>query len=378
MAALFTPFSLNALRLPNRIVVSPMCQYSAVDGSATDWHLMHLGQLALSGAGLLFIEATSVEPEGRITHADLGLWSDENERALSRVLDSVRRYSPIPVAIQLAHAGRKASNQLPWEGGQSLRPEQGGWRPVAPSPLPFHPENLSPTALDAAGMARVRDAFVAAARRADRLGIEVIEIHSAHGYLLHEFLSPLSNQRDDDYGGALENRLRFPLEVFDAVRAVIPAHKPVGVRISATDWFEGGWDVDQSIAYVQALKARGLSFVDVSSGALTPQQKIEPGPGFQIPFAERIRAETQVPTIGVGLITEAEQAEAVIAKGQADLVALGRTLLFNPRWPWHAAAQLGEQVYAPPQYWRAPTAPKASPFNHQLPASGSKPSAALE
>jgi len=334
--------------------VAPMCQYSAREGSATDWHLMHLGNLALSGAGLLIIEATAVEPEGRISLGDLGLWSDDNEAALARVLKAIRAYSPIPVSIQLAHAGRKASTRVPWDQNGAYLPEaEGGWPVVAPSPIPFDPKAPAPMALDRKGMARVRDAFVASAVRADRLGLDALEIHSAHGYLLHEFLSPLSNFRTDEYGGPLESRLRFPLEIFEAVRAAFPSHKPVGVRISGSDWVEGGWDVEQSICFAQELQRRGSAYIHVSSGGLSPAQHIAAEPNYQVPMAERIKAATALTTITVGLITEPEQAEEIVAHGQADLVALARGMLYDPRWPWHAAAKLGGQVDAPPQYWRS-------------------------
>jgi 2,4-dienoyl-CoA reductase-like NADH-dependent reductase (Old Yellow Enzyme family) len=360
MSALFSPLSIGSLQLPNRIVIAPMCQYSAEEGQATDWHIIHLGQLALSGAGLLIIEATAVSPEGRITAGDLGLYSDETEAALARVLAAVRRYTTMPIGIQLGHAGRKASSQTPWDGGQLLAPDAGGWETVAPSAIPHAPGELPPVALDAAGLARVREDFVAAAVRAARLGLDLVELHCAHGYLLHEFLSPLANQRDDCYGGTLENRMRFPLEVFDAVRAALPAELPVGVRFSATDWVEGGWDVEQSIAFSQALEARGCSFLHVSSAGVSPLQKITLGPGYQVPLAAEIRRQVHIPVIAVGLVTEPEQAEAVIAEGHADLVALGRGMLYDPRWPWHAAARLGAQVEAPRQYWRSqPAALKA-------------------
>jgi len=354
MSQLFTPFALGRQSLENRIVIAPMCQYSAVEGQATDWHLIHLGHLALSGAALLFIEATSVTPEGRISPKDLGLWSDATETALGGVIDSVRSYSNMPLAIQLAHAGRKASSALPWSGGGRLPPAQGGWRTQAPSSLPWSDDEQPPAALDRKGMAEIRRAFAEAAARAHRLGIEVIEIHAAHGYLLHQFLSPLSNLRGDDYGGSLENRLRFPLEVFEAAREAIPPELPLGIRISATDWVEGGWEIEQSLALAQALKQRDCAFIHVSSGGLSPLQKIPSAPGFQVPFAERIRRESGLPTIAVGLITEPQQAERIIAGGQADLVALARGILYNPRWPWHAAAALGARITAPPQYWRSP------------------------
>jgi 2,4-dienoyl-CoA reductase-like NADH-dependent reductase (Old Yellow Enzyme family) len=330
-----------------------MCQYSAKEGSASDWHMIHLGSLALSGAGLLIIEATSVTPEGRISPGDLGLWSDENEAALARVLKAIRTYSAIPVSIQLAHAGRKASTSLPWEGGRFLTPAQGGWPISAPSPIPFNPGDPEPVALDEAGMRRIREAYAMAARRAARLGLDAIEIHSAHGYLLHEFLSPLSNLRKDDYGGSLENRMRFPLEIFDVVRNEFPSSKPVGVRISGTDWVEGGWDVDQSIAFTKELQKRGSTYIHVSSGGLSPEQQIPVGPGYQVQMAQKIKEVTGLTTITVGLITEPEQAEEILSSGKADLIALARAILYNPRWPWHAAAKLGAQVDAPPQYLRS-------------------------
>lgn len=351
---LFSPIALRDLTLSNRIVVSPMCQYSADEGRATAWHLMHLGALSLSGASILCLEATAVEPEGRISAGDLGLYDDATERALVPVLKAIREHSPIAVVVQLAHAGRKASSALPWQGGQAVPPSAGGWQPFAPSALPFKESDAPPLALDAAGLARVRDAFAAAAKRADRLGIQGIELHAAHGYLLHEFLSPLSNQRSDAYGGSLENRMRFPLEVFDAVRAATPSHRPVGVRISATDWVESGWDIEQSIAFSKALKERGVDWVTASSGGLSPKQKIALGPGYQVPFSKAIKEAASVSTMAVGLITEPQQAEDIIASGQADFVALARGMLYDPRWGWHAAAALGATVDGPPQYWRAP------------------------
>jgi 2,4-dienoyl-CoA reductase-like NADH-dependent reductase (Old Yellow Enzyme family) len=354
MSQLFTPFTLGRLSLENRIVIAPMCQYSAVEGQASDWHLIHLGHLALSGAGLLFIEATAVTPQGRISPNDLGLWSDETEKALDRVIKGLRSYSDMPLAIQLAHAGRKASYAVSWQGGGQLPIDQGGWQTCAPSPIPWSEGERAPTVLDLEGMKEIRHAFVRAATRAHSLGIEVIEIHAAHGYLLHEFLSPLTNQRSDAYGGSLENRLRFPLEVFEAVRDAIPPEVPVGIRISATDWVEGGWDIEQSLALAHELKKHDCAFIHVSSGGLSPLQQIPAAPGFQVPFAERIRRETNLPTIAVGLITEPEQAEEIVATQQADMVALARGILYNPRWPWHAAAALGAQVMAPPQYWRSP------------------------
>jgi NADPH2 dehydrogenase len=353
MSALFSPIEIRNLKLANRIVISPMCQYSADNGAATDWHMMHLGSMAMSGAGLMVIEATAVEPEGRITPADLGLWDDRTEAALRPVNAAIRKHTPVKIAMQIAHAGRKASSQLPWEGGQLILPEHGGWRPCAPSALPQKDGEAAPLELDHAGLERIKAAFVATARRADALGLDAIEIHNAHGYLLHEFLSPISNQRTDEYGGALENRMRFPLEVFEAVRTAFPADKPVGVRVSATDWVDGGWDIEQTIVFAKELKARGVDWIDASSGGVSPAQKIPTGPGYQVHLAQAIKAATGVTTFAVGLIDDAEQAETIIASGQADLVALARGALYDPRWAWHAAARLGGQVSAPPQYWRS-------------------------
>ncbi|WP_419343789.1 NADH:flavin oxidoreductase/NADH oxidase [Achromobacter sp. PD1] len=353
MSLLFSPTSIGQLELANRIVIAPMCEYSAEDGLATDWHMIHLGHLALSGAALLFVEATAVEPDGRITPGDLGLWSDETEAAIGRVVAAIRRYAPIKLGIQLGHAGRKASSEAPWNGGQLVPPESGGWQGWAPSAVPHNASEPPPHALDAAGLARVRDAFVASARRAVRLGFDAIELHAAHGYLLHQFLSPLSNRRDDAYGGSLENRMRFPLEVFQALREAIPPSVTLGVRVSATDWVEGGWDLEQTLVLAQALKERGCEFIDVSSGGVSSQQKIPVGPNYQVPFADEIKRKVGMPTITVGLITEAQQAEDILQGGQADMVALARGMLYDPRWPWHAAAQLGGQVSAPRQYWRS-------------------------
>lgn len=354
MSALFQQINLRQLCLPNRIMVSPMCQYSATEGNASDWHLIHLGQLALGGAGLLCIEATAVEAVGRITPDCLGLYSDDNEAAFRRLLTALRRHADTPLALQLAHAGRKGSSHAPWNGGQLIAPQDGGWNPIAPSALPFSPSEPPPLEMNALDLERVREAFVHAAQRAARLGIDAIELHAAHGYLLHEFLSPLSNRRSDRYGGALENRMRFPLEVFAAVRKVWPEEKPLGMRISASDWIDGGWDLAQSIEFGRQLKALGCDWIDASSGGLAPEQKITLGPGYQVQFAEAIRKELGIPTIAVGLITEPRQAEDIIAAGRADMVALARGMLYEPHWAWRAAAELGAQVRAPKQYWRAP------------------------
>lgn len=353
MSALFSPFTLRSVTLPNRIVVSPMCQYSAERGEATAWHMIHLGSLALSGAGMLCLEATSVEPEGRITPGDLGLWDDVTEAALKPVIDAIRKHSHIAITMQLGHAGRKASSAAPWDGGQLIPVSEGGWMPFAPSAIPHKEGETPPLALDSAGLIRIRDAFVATANRAARLGLDALEVHAAHGYLLHQFLSPLANQRTDEYGGSLENRMRFPLEVFDAVRAAFPAEKPVGLRVSASDWVEGGWDLEQTIVFVKELQKHDVDWIDVSSGGVSPLQQIPLSPGYQLPFAKAIKEATGVNTMGVGLITDPQHAEEIIESGQADLVALARALLYNPRWPWHAAAQLGATVEAPPQYWRS-------------------------
>jgi len=354
MSTLFSPISLRGLTLPNRIMVAPMCQYSAVDGEATDWHFTHINSLTLSGAAMFCIEATAVEAIGRITPGCLGLWNDTTEAALKPIIASARKHSKAAIAMQLAHAGRKASSHTPWDGGQQIPIVDGGWQTEAPSAVAHKEGELSPLALDAAGLARVRDAFVATAKRADRLGLDALELHCAHGYLMHQFLSPISNRRADQYGGSLENRMRFPLEVFQAVRAAFPADKPVGAKVSATDWVEGGWDLAQTIEFAKQLKARGLDWIDVSSGGVSPLQKIPLGPGYQVPFAQAIKEATGLTTIAVGLITQPKQAEDIVASGKADMIALARGMLYDPRWGWHAAAELGGHVTAPPAYWRAP------------------------
>ncbi len=350
---LFTPFKVGKLELDNRIVIAPMCQYSAVDGCMTDWHLIHLGQLALSGAALFTIEATAVVPEGRITYGDVGLYNDETEAAMARVLDGIRKWSDMPIAIQLAHAGRKASSDLPWLGGSQIAPDhENGWQTEAPSAIPFNPKYVAPTAMTRERMIEIRDAFADAAKRSAKLGIDAIQIHAAHGYLLHEFLSPLSNQRTDEFGGSLENRARFPLEVFDAVRAAFPADKAVTVRVSAVDWHEGGLSIEESIEFAKMLEAKGCDAIHVSSGGLHIDQKIAIGPNYQVPFARAIKAAVKMPVVAVGLITEPAQAEAIVSTGDADLIALARTVLYDPRWPWHAAATLGATVKAANQYLR--------------------------
>jgi 2,4-dienoyl-CoA reductase-like NADH-dependent reductase (Old Yellow Enzyme family) len=359
MSKLFTPLRLRDLTLGNRITVAPMCQYSATDGAANAWHLMHLGSLALSGASMLCIEATAVEPGGRITPGCLGLWDDTTEAALKPVMAAIRQHSPIAMAMQIAHAGRKGSSEIPWKGGQQIALDNGGWLTDGPSALPQKPGELPPHALDLAGIERIKAKFVATARRAMSLGMDAIEIHGAHGYLLHEFLSPISNQRTDQYGGSLENRMRLAIEVFEAVRRVVPEGKPVGIKVSASDWVEGGWDLRQTIELAKALQERGVDWVTASSGGISPLQKIPVTPGYQVPFAAGIKAATGLPVFSIGLITEPRQAEDILVSGQADVVSLARGMLYDPRWGWHAAAALGAEVQAPPQYWRAP------PYEHK-------------
>ncbi len=351
---LFEPIQIGSLKLDNRIVISPMCQYSADEGKMTDWHLLHLGHLALSGAGLLTIEGTAVLPEGRITPSDVGLWDTQTEAAMGRVIDAIRRWSPIPLALQLSHAGRKASAEVPWQGGRQMPAHAPqGWQTLAPSAVALSVGGPTPMALDRAGLDRVRDAFAQAARRAARLGIDVIQLHAAHGYLLHQFLSPYSNKRDDAYGGSLENRMRFPLEVFDAVREAFPAERPVSVRISGSDWIDGGAGIDDAAAFARALASRGCAALNVSSGGLDPAQRIVDGPNYQVPFARAIKQAVSIPVVAVGLISEFDQAEAIVGTGDADLVGLARAVLYNPRWPWHAAAHLGAHVRGPDQYLRS-------------------------
>ena len=352
---LFSPFVLNAprgeLTLPNRIVVAPMCQYMADYGAATDWHLAHWANLLNSGAALVTIEATAVVPEGRITPGCLGLWDERTEAALTTTLQRARALAPeTAVCIQLAHAGRKASSAVPWQGGQLLAQGEGGWQTLAPSDLPHLPTEQAPHSLSLEQIAQIRDAFVVAAQRAERAGVDAIELHSAHGYLMHEFLSPLANQRSDQYGGSFDNRIRFVLEVFTAVRSVYSG--VLGVRLSASDWVEGGWDADQSAELCKLLKALGCNFIHVSSGGVSPLQKIVGGPGYQVHFARQIRTASGLPTTAVGMITEPQQAEAILQNGDADLVALARAFLYQPRWGWYAAAALGATVEAHPAYWR--------------------------
>jgi len=351
MADLFTPLEIGALTLPHRIVVSPMCQYSSEDGFANDWHVAHLGARASGGAALVFTEATAVLPEGRITPEDLGIWKDEHIPTLRRITDFGHSQGAY-MGIQLAHAGRKASMQVPWEPERVRQPEEGGWTNVmAPSAVPFSDKYRTPVALQKSGIDAISAAFAKAVIRAERAGFDVIEIHSAHGYLLHEFLSPLSNQRTDEYGGTFENRIRLLLEVVDAVRSVWQG--VLFVRISATDWVDGGWNADESVALARILKEHRVDVIDASSGGLVPYAKIPAGSGFQVPFAERIRREANIATASVGFITEAAQADQIIRTGQADLVLIARELLRDSNWPLHAAATLGKPATWPKQYLRA-------------------------
>jgi len=353
---LFSPLMLRELEIPNRVVVAPMCQYSAADGTPGDWHLMHLGGFALSGVGLMFTEATAVEAAGRITPGCTGLYSDENEQGFARVMEFCRKHGAAKVGMQLAHAGRKASCALPWDGGLGLMSEaDGGWQTYGPSGTAFAETSPVPLVMERADMNRIRDAFVQATERSLRLGFDVIELHSAHGYLLHEFLSPLSNERDDDYGGDLENRMRYPLEVFSAVRAVWPEDRPLGVRLSSTDWRDGGWTIEDSVIYSRRLKELGCDFIDASGGGNTPDRPPvgTSGEGYQVPFAEQIKKEAGIATIAVGMIRDPQFAENIVASGQADMVALARGLLYDPRWAWHAAEELGADAPYPVQYIRA-------------------------
>ena len=350
--ALFTPISFRKLEMENRIMISPMCQYSASEGCVSDWHQMHLGQFAVSGAGLLIMEMTNVEPRGRISPHCVGLYSDENERALKKIVDFCNRYGSVPIGIQLAHAGRKASTMPPWQDRKILEPKDDGWQPVAPSALAASENTHVPQALSESEIVGLIESFANSAIRADRAGFQAIELHAAHGYLLHQFLSPLSNTREDRFGGALVNRMRFPLEVFNAVRAEWPDDKPLGVRVSATDWTPGGWELEDTVKLAKELKNLGCDWIDVSSGGLVQHQDIVTGPGYQVHLSREVRARVGIPTIAVGLITEAQQAEEIIVSGDADVVALARGMLYNPRWAWHAARQLGAEVQYPNQYLR--------------------------
>jgi 2,4-dienoyl-CoA reductase-like NADH-dependent reductase (Old Yellow Enzyme family) len=353
MSKLFEKMSLRDVEFRNRIWVSPMCQYSSDDGMATDWHLVHLGSRAVGGAGLVVVEATAVSPEGRISPADSGIWSSAHTEAFRPITAFVKGHGAV-AGIQIAHAGRKASTAPPWEGGKAVDEANGGWKPVAPSAIRFVDGYPMPREATRADIAKVVDDFVAATGRAVEAGFEVVEVHAAHGYLLHEFLSPLSNRREDEYGGSLENRMRLPLEVVDAVRAALPPHLPLFVRISATDWADGGWDLEQSITFSRELRARSVDLVDVSSGGAVPAAKIPVAPGYQVGFAAEIRRRAEIATAAVGLITEPGQAEAILERGEADAVFLARQFLRDPYFVFHAARELGVEIdYVPKQYGRA-------------------------
>jgi 2,4-dienoyl-CoA reductase-like NADH-dependent reductase (Old Yellow Enzyme family) len=351
-ACLFSPLRLRELDFKNRIFVSPMCQYSAVDGVPADWHLVHLGSRAVGGAALVTTEATAVSPEGRISPFDTGIWSAEQVAGFRRIAGFVRRNGAV-AGVQIAHAGRKASTDAPWRGGRPVDPGSGGWQAIAPSPLPFAEGYPAPREMTEADMERVRNAFAAAARHGLEAGFEVVEVHMAHGYLLHEFLSPLTNRRTDAFGGSLENRLRFPLSVATAVREEWPERLPVFVRVSATDWVDGGWDLPQTVALARELKKAGIDMVDCSSGGTVPDAKIPAGPGFQTPFAAAVRREAGIATGAVGLITEPAQAEQIVSTGLADAIVIGREFLRDPYWPLHAARTLGVDTPWPSQYERA-------------------------
>ncbi len=354
MSELFASFKLGQVELSNRVVVSPMCQYSADDGVAGDWHMHHLVQYGYSGAGLITLEATGVERRGRITHGCLGLYSDACETALACIIRSSRRFAgPARFGIQLAHAGRKASAHLPWKGGGPLGPEDDPWQTVAPSAVPFAEGWPAPGALNEDGIERTLNAFVDAAKRAARAGFDAVEIHAAHGYLLHEFLSPISNRRTDSWGGSLENRMRFPLAVVSSVRAALPSGMAVGVRITGTDWTEGGWGIDDAVVFARELKVLGADYVCVSSGGITHPLQVPQTQGYNVPMAARIRKETGMATQVVGMILTPSQAEEIIKSGQADMVCLARCFLDDPRWVWHAAEELNARVHYPPQYERA-------------------------
>jgi NADPH2 dehydrogenase len=360
-STLFSPIKLRGLTIPNRVTVAPMCQYSAKDGVPQDWHMVHLGQFALSGAGLIFTEATGVEPEGRITLGCTGLYDDASEAAFARIVAFMKSVGDMAVGIQLGHAGRKGSTVEPWHGGGMIE-GTGAWHPPAPSAVPYLPDWPAPRAMDDTDMDRVKLAFVDATIRANRAGFDVIQLHAAHGYLLHQFLSPVTNKRDDGYGGSLEARMRYPLEIFKAVRATFPDEKPVMVRLSASDWIEGGWDIDQSVEFCRALKDLGCDMVDVSSGGIDQAQQIVTGPGYQVEFSARIRAEAGLPTMSVGQITDPVQAETILRTGQADMVALARGMLWDPRWTWRAAVALDEEIALPAPYARCNPKLRSTPF----------------
>ncbi|QDK38711.1 NADH:flavin oxidoreductase/NADH oxidase [Bdellovibrio sp. NC01] len=349
---LFSPLKLRSLTLKNRIAVSPMCQYSAKDGVPNSWHMVHLGSRAVGGAGLIIVEATGVSPEARISPGDLGLWNDQQTESFKPIVSFIKENGAV-AGIQLAHAGRKASTDVPWRGGKGLTPQQEGWQTLAPSAISYSDKYTMPKEMSTDEIEQMIQDFCSATQRAINAGFQVIELHFAHGYLMHQFLSPLSNHRHDQYGGTLENRMRMPLKVVEEVRKVMPSDMPLLVRISATDWAEGGWDLDQSLIFCQELKTRGVDLIDCSSGGLTGAQKIAVGPHYQVPFAEAVKKEADILTGAVGLITDPEAAEQILTSGKADLVLLARELLRDPYWPLHAAKKLGVEITWPPQYERA-------------------------
>jgi 2,4-dienoyl-CoA reductase-like NADH-dependent reductase (Old Yellow Enzyme family) len=352
VSVLFSPCHMRGLELANRIAVSPMCQYASDNGIMNDWHLMHYGQFAMGAAGLLFTEATHVSEIGRITPKCAGLWSDDQEADLKRIVDFCKTYGVAATGIQLAHAGRKASTHPPLKGGAPMTGTEGAWETLAPSPLPYGPDWPVPRELDKAGMNEIKQQFVDAARRCIGIGFDTIELHAGHGYLLNQFFSPLSNHRTDEYGGDVHKRIRYPLEVFEAIRKVWPDDKPLGLRVSAVDWVEGGTKIEDTIAFAQALEEIGCDYIDITSGGVDSRQKIKAGPGYQTGFASAVKKSVNIPVMAVGMITQAQQAEDVIARGDADIVMLARGMMYDPRWAWHAAKDLGAETTYPPQYIR--------------------------
>ena len=362
MSFLFSPLTMRNLTLENRVVVAPMCQYSAIDGCPREWHGMHLGSMAISGAGLMICEATGVCADGRITPDCTGLYSDENEAAFRDQVEFCRSIAPIKIGIQLNHSGRKGSTRAPWLDGGPLTGEEGAWEPLAPSAVPYLADWAPPRAMDTSDLEQVKNAFVQAGRRAVRVGFDLLELHVAHGYLLHQFLSPITNRRTDGYGGSLDNRMRFPLEVLEAVRGEFPEERPLIVRLSASDWIDDAWDIGQSVVFARELKALGCDMIHVTSGGLDQRQTITTGPGYQVEFAHRIRSEADIPTMAVGEIVEPVQAETIIRTGQADLVSLARGMLWDPRWVWKAAVALDAELTLPAPYARCNPDLRAKPF----------------
>ena len=359
-SVLFSPITLRGLTVPNRAVVSPMCQYNSTDGNANDWHIMHIGQFVLGGFGLIIAEMTDVNPVGRISLKCAGLYSDDNEKAIKRVLDFAKQYGPSKHGLQIGHAGRKGSTKPPAMGGTPLSKEEGAWETLAPSAIPYDPTWHVPRAMTKDELKSTLDDYVSSVKRAERAGYDLLELHAAHGYLLHQFLSPLSNQRTDEYGGSLEKRMRYPLEVFAAIRAAWPKDKPIGIRVSAVDWVEGGTTIEDTIKFAQELKALGCDYMDVSSGQLDSRQKIPFAPNFNVPFAEAVKKATGLPTMAVGLITNAREAEDMIAAGKTDMVALARGAMYDPRWPIHAAMEIGAEPPIVPRM--TPAHPKLRPM----------------